>query len=333
MKNSLLEYLRLIRIQTSAATASAPLLGGLIAGQHEIIPLFILLIIGIIYHIYGFVLNEYIDVQVDKKSKDLHDKPLVSGSIPIAHAKFIVIFSSAASCIITIIFFKEVLSILFLLIAIILGGVYDVYGKKIVGSDFVLGAGFFFLCIFGASTYTSNFTIIIYLVGFAYFFHIVFNNAVEGGLKDVDHDFLAGAKTTATRLGVKVKEKRLIVTRAFQGFSVTMTIIFLALVFLILYFQDFNFLSGKYLLQIIIVLVLTLILFISLFKFLSSGEFNRPRLKRLFSVHEMTSYFMLILALSTTLFKEVTIFLLLFPFTWYLIFNLILYKKLLQPRV
>ncbi len=333
IKNNLLEYLRLLRFHTSAATASAPLIGGLIAGQREIIPLFVLLVIGILYHIYGFVLNEYIDIEVDKKSIELHKKPLVSGSIPVKHAGFIVLFSSIFACVLTIVIFQKLLPIIFLLFAIVLGGIYDVFGKRIIGSDFILGIGFFFICLFGVSTFSSNFTTIIYIVCLAYFLHIVFNNAVEGGLKDVYHDSLAGAKTTATRMGVKVKEGKLIVTKKFLGFAYIINIIFIAFVFLLIFEQNQHFSFDRYLVQISILVILTAILLYSMYKFLHTKTYDRSKLKKLFSVHEMISYFMLLIALSPILGLEITLFLMLLPSTWYLIFNGILYGKFLQPQV
>jgi len=70
-KNRTLGYLQLFRLQTTATTALTPVIGALVLGQKDIFHLFILFIIGCFYHIYGFVLNEYIDIDVDKKSKDL----------------------------------------------------------------------------------------------------------------------------------------------------------------------------------------------------------------------------------------------------------------------
>ena len=168
---------------------------------------------------------------------------------------------------------------------------------------------------------------------FSIFLHIVFNNAVEGGLKDVYHDSLAGAKTTATRMGVKVKGGRLIITRKFFGFAYIINIIFIALVLLLIFEQNKNFSFDRYLVQISILVILTVILLYSMYKFLHIKTYDRSTLKKLFSVHEMISYFMLLIALSPILGLEITLFLMLLPSTWYLIFNGILYGKFLQPQV
>ena len=327
------EYFRLFRFQTGAATATAPLIGSLVIGQRNIYFLFVLFIVGILYHIYGFVLNEYIDVDVDKKSKHLLNKPLVSGSIQKKNAKFIILLSCTSACIITIIFFPHPLPIIFLILSIIFGGIYDIFGKKLLGADIILGAGFFFICLTGASTFSYSFNSLTYVICFLYFFHIIFNNAVEGGLKDIYHDRLAGAKTTASRLGVTFKDGKLMVTKIFKIFAYIITIIFIGLIFLLLYYQDPYQWINRYIFQILLIILLSIILFGTLYTFLQLSTIKRAALKRLFSAHEITSFLMLLVALASILEFGIILFLFLIPALWYLISNAILYKTLLQPLV
>jgi len=63
----ILEYFRLIRFSTVGNEAGVILLGGLMMGLRDITGIFLLFIIGVFGHIFGYVLNEYIDVEVDKK--------------------------------------------------------------------------------------------------------------------------------------------------------------------------------------------------------------------------------------------------------------------------
>ena len=332
IKNKFLEYIRLFRLQTAAATASAPLIGGLVAGLRDLNLLFVLFLIGILYHIYGFVLNEYMDVEVDKKSSDLKDKTLVSGKIKSKNALFIVCLSCFFACLLTIIFFQYMLPILFLLSALFLGGVYDIFGKKIPGLDFILGGGFFFICLMGASTVSSNFSPLIYIVCLVYFIHIAFNNSVEGGLKDVDHDNLAGAKTLATCMEVNIKSSRLKVTKSFVVFSVILKLVFFGLIILLCVQPEIN-ISENYIVQIVLIVFFAAMAFYTMYKFLNRPVFVRSRLKTLFSLHEISSYFILVIALSPLIELWPTIVLFFLPFIWYILFNFILYGKLLQPQV
>ena len=334
LKNRILGYLQLSRLQTAATTALTPVIGGLIMGQHDIFLLFILFIIGFLYHVYGFVLNEYIDIDVDKKSKDLNKKPLISGIVPKNHALFIAFSSCISAFILTIYFFTDIFPLLFLIFSIILGSIYDFYGKKIPGLDFVLGFSFFFICLMGASTISNDFTIVTYIVCSIYFIHISFNNSIEGGLKDVDHDYLASAKTLATVLGVFVQNGRLKVTKKFIALSYFLKFIFIFLIILLCIQPEINLFNfEKNFLQIILfILLLAATLFI-MYKFLYLSIFDRSKLKKLYSLHEMFSYFLLIISLSLMIELWPTIFLIFFPFIWYILFNFILFGKLLQPQV
>ena len=86
-KRIILEYFRLIRFSTVGNEAAVILLGGFIMGQRDIFLLSLLFIIGLLGHIFGYVLNEYIDIEVDKKLSYKIQKPLVSGIIPKKNAQ------------------------------------------------------------------------------------------------------------------------------------------------------------------------------------------------------------------------------------------------------
>ena len=82
-------YARLLRIPGLGALAMPPVIGAMTVGIFDIQNLLIIFILGAFAAIYGFILNDYIDVEVDKLSKALHGKPLVSGEISRTHALFI----------------------------------------------------------------------------------------------------------------------------------------------------------------------------------------------------------------------------------------------------
>jgi 4-hydroxybenzoate polyprenyltransferase len=334
LKKTLLAYLRLSRLQTAAVTAVTPLIGSLLMGQQDIMVLSLLFLIGFFYHIYGFVLNEYIDIEIDKKSIDLQTKPLVSNQINKRSAVVLSLSAAACCCLLTLYFYPAIQPLAFLLLALFLGGVYDVLGKRIPGSDFILGLSFFFMCLMGASTVSDTFTTVTYIVCSIYFIHIVFNNAVEGGLKDVDHDTTAGAKTLAARLGVRIQDNKLSITTSFALFSWTVKMIFIGLI-VSLWFQPETKISFSFenTVQITLLVFFVSIVFVTMQSFLSTTTFERTRLKRLFSIHEISSYFLLVLSLSPLIGLPPTLFLLFFPFLWFILFNVILYGNALQPQV
>jgi 4-hydroxybenzoate polyprenyltransferase len=333
IKNTIREYLSLLRIQTGAATAFAPLLGGLVMGQSDVLHLAVLFFIGLFYHIFGFVLNEYVDADIDNKSIDLKMKPLVSGSITKNQALFTIIISILCGYALIVFFYRSIYPISFFSVALLLGGLYDLYGKKIAGMDFVLAGGFFFICLVGSSTISTNFNVLIYLICLIYFFQILFNNAIEGGLKDVDYDGTRGAKTLAQFMAVNVNHGVLQITKSFAGFAYVLRIIFLGLLVFLGSQPQLDIWSYKHGFQMIIIMFLAVISLGTLSRFLKSMKFDRSRLKKLFSLHEMTSFFMVILVLSPLFDLPITVFLLLLPTVWYLVSNMVLYGKLLEPRV
>lgn len=334
LRKTIQNYLRLFRIQTGAATASIPLIGALIMGQRDLFSLIIVFIIGLLYHIYGFVLNEYMDLEIDRKSAYLSHKPLVAGTISKRNALFIVIGAGVSSCFVIIIFFPTPLSILFLICSLLPGGIYDIFGKKFPGSDFVLGVSIFFICLAGASTVTHKFHSLTYIICFLFFIQIVFNNAVEGGMKDIECDSSAGAKTLALWMKATLKNGKLQLTKGFLFFAYTLRIIFIGLIsWIVFYGGVFLWLSVNYIIFLILLILLVIVMYITFFKFLYMQKYNRPVLKKLFSVHEIVSFSIVVIALIPLFEPWIVVFLLFLPPAWYILLNLALYGKPLEPNV
>jgi len=290
-KHIFLNYFRLIRPQGAVSTAVVIIIGYLIMkGPPNLVNLFILFIIGVLGHIFGFVLNEYVDIKVDEKSKYLKEKPLVSGAIPKSHALIIALFSCVCVYTLTVIFFQSLFPLIFLSLAFLSGLIYDTMGKKIPGSDLFIGAASFFGCLFGASTVSIYFTNLVYIISLSVFIFLVFCNAVVGGLKDADHDSLAGAKTTATRMGVKVKNGKMSVTKKFKIFSYALDLAFIILIILAVFQPEISlWQSGQYLILIIMVILMAIVI-VTLYKFLNLPIFERSRLYRLFALNGTATY-------------------------------------------
>ncbi|MCK5261018.1 MAG: UbiA family prenyltransferase [Thermoplasmatales archaeon] len=333
-KHRFLEYLRLIRPQGAAATGAVVIIGSLIMmGQRNLPHLSILFIIGVLSHIFTFVLNEYADIRADEKSQYLKEKPLVSSAIPKNHALFIALLACVCAYALTIIFFQSLFPLLFLSLALLAGGMYNILGKKIPGSDLLIAGGCFFGCLFGASTVSIHFTNLVYIISFSIFIYIVFSNAVVGGLKDADHDDLAGAKTTATRMGVKVENGKLLIPKKFTVFAYTVKLTYIGLIVLAGFQPELSlWKSDEYMIHIIVIF-LVVVIFATLYKFWRTSEFDRPRFNRLFGIHEIAAYSLAPIILLPIIGLNITLILILLPLFWLLIVNFILYGKPMQPQV
>jgi 4-hydroxybenzoate polyprenyltransferase len=340
IKSTMFEYLKLFRLQTGATTAVAPIIGYLIISYQqqlkiEFYELFVLFIIGVLMHIFEFVLNEYIDLEVDKRSPDLAEKPLVSGTIA-PQASLVVVFTSLIlSYILLIIFFFDIgfWSMILLSLSFGFGAIYDIHGKRFAGSDFTLALWIFLFCLFGASIQSIEFTGVLYLVAGLGFFQILFNNAIEGGLKDADHDAAAGAKTLAHTLGARVQDGKLIIPNTFKFSSYSIKLGHISLIILLIYVGAFRIRELYDIIQLILIIILIFIIFYTLQRFLSLKDFRRDKLKRIFSIHEIATYYLAPIILLQIIGIFAVLFLLLLPLFWYMGLNLILYGRPLEPRV
>jgi len=331
--NKIIDYFRLMRFHTAAATATPVLIAAGLMGQKDLLILSIIFIIGILSHIYGFVLNEYGDLEVDKKAGYLREKPLVSGSITSRKALILASTACIIAFFLTALFFPKPLTILFLLISFLLSGAYDIYGKRITGSDFILAGSFIFYCLFGASTVSTNFTNTVYLLCGLSFFNIAFANAVSGGLKDVDHDYLGGARTIATVMGVKVEDDKLHATKKFAAFAGMILVLYTILLVLISLQSDVNIWFSDRVIAQISILFLIFLLFAIFYKILTIKNFGRSKLKKLIFIHGYATYVIVPIILIKVLGLYTVIVLILLPVIWFLVTNLILWKNLIEPRI
>ena len=334
MKTKILEYFRLIRFHSVSSETTIILLGALVMGQRDLSLLFVLFVIGLLGHILGYTLNDYADLKVDKKSDELKKKPLVSGAISKVNAIIIAITAAIFAFILTFIFFPYVLSFTILIFTAIVSLTYDFFGKKIPWiSDYIVGGALFLFCLFGASTVTQELNSLIYIVCLIFFFDVVYINGIEGGIKDVDHDSLAGAKTIVTLMGAKVKNKTLYLSKKIIAYSCILRVIYIFLIVLLGMQKEINlWYSSNYLLQAVIIALIVLMIIVN-YKFLNISTFDRSKIKKLIAAHSALSGIIIMVTLLPILGPVIVVFLLLFSVTWYTVFNQILYGKALQPRI
>ena len=332
-KTKVIAYFRLLRFHAAASESTLILLGALLMGLRDIFLLLILFIIGLFYHIYGYVLNDYADIELDKKSLDLEKKPLVSDIIPKKHALFLILFGLIGSYVFAFTYLRFLIPLCLLSLAILLGGIYDLYGKKVPGiSDFIIAGSLMFAFFFGASAVSSPFSIPVYIVGLLIFVAIVFVNVVEGGLKDVDHDFLTGGKTLAILLGVKVREGRLLITKKFIGFACGLITVCVLLLLILFMQPEIDLYQGKYI-QLAIVVILLAIILVLCVRFFQLKVFDRSKIKRFYAIINALAGVLLFFGIFPIIGLVALIVLLALPVTWYVVFNLVLYGKPLQPDV
>lgn len=342
--------LRLARVQTLALTALAPVLGALIfMGEpssltfHEakdVLPdLVFLFLTGACIHIYGFVLNEWADQEIDRASPDLQDKPLVSGAISGKEAKWIAISAAALSFVPLALVTLEPWPHIALLCCILAAGAYDLWGK-LFPLDVLLAGSITFLLIVGALalggfdlTYGPHITLIA-CVGGLQFIQNLYQNAIEGGIKDADHDAAAGARTYAAILGVRIDRNGELETGwFFTNSALGMKAI---QIFILLYMAvEVTDLAshGMSSLLWVALIVSIAIMIVTTSMMLPPVGFDRSRLKRIFSVHEMATFLAIMTVIVPLIGEWVALILFLFPMVWFMMVNRLLFGGMLEPGV
>ncbi|MFH1013581.1 MAG: UbiA family prenyltransferase [Thermoplasmatota archaeon] len=328
-------YATLFRIPGLGGLAIPPVIAALTMGVFDIFQLILLFLIGAFSVIYGFILNDYVDMEVDKLSNELKERPLVSGKI---HPSMVIWL--CFSCIILtflgffILFFDKTitqyrfLSVLCIIVAWLLGSIYDQFGKKIVGSDFFVSLSVAFVFLFGAFAYgfPTLYTWIIFVLTFNQLLHM---NAVEGGIKDADHDYLMGVKNIASKAGVKVIGKKLIIPTRFKVFSLGIRLFSIVLLFVPFIFYHENYVDW----QIVLLTVTSAGVVFFTIRLLSLKTFDRKMIRKYISVLSFLRFSLVPLMLISVIGMLPSLILIIFPIVWYICFTPLTGAKLFQPRM
>ncbi len=338
MFNRFFEYARLIRLPALGGLSIGPIFGGLAqlhagAGINLQI-LILLLLIGIFKSIYGFVLNDYADIDLDKLSDEADKRPLASGKISKKVALLICLICILLTFSIVFLFFYRkstffYYGILTIIIAAILGSIYNLYGKKFASSSFIAAIADALFVLVGAFLVTNTeiisiFTWVIFLL---YFTQILFMNAVIGGIKDAGHDYLLKVKNVALALGVKVtKDKKVFMPLGFKIFGIVTRFSSAILVFIPFIFYDLDY---ELLTLILLALVVIIVLYYTV-KLLSIKKIELQKDEktiRLFGIQGVIRYTFVPILLIPVIKPINSFILIIFPILWYMIFMPLSGKK------
>jgi 4-hydroxybenzoate polyprenyltransferase len=201
--------MKLIRPYGMLFLGFTPVFGALCNGQFDVFSLSLLLIIGLLGHIFVFVQNDYYDMEIDRQSKYVMQRPLTSGVISRTHAHVLFLGSFFLSIVLAAIFFFSILSFVVLLLSFLLMTLYNRYSKRVPGMEYVLGAGVFMYGVFGALTFSNLVSTLAIIISCVCFLQWVFSVGVSANLKDVEFDTKLGIRTTPVVLGVHVDGNQL----------------------------------------------------------------------------------------------------------------------------
>ena len=340
MPKLLFEYASMFRITGLAGLSIGPVFGALSLVSTDITvdikTAGLLLLIGIFATIYGFIVNDIVDIEVDKLSKEPEKRPLVKGTISKATAIFMCAFFGIGGFVITFIFFYRnspafFMGVLCLALAYILIFIYNVWGKKIIALDFFVALAEAFGVLFGALMISSTgsvniFTWVIFILVFNQY---LFGNAIVNGIKDADHDYLKDTRNIALASGVKVsKDRKIFIPWSFKTFGIGIRFFSGFIVFI-----PFLFFNEPYELWYMAFLILIVaVLMIMSIKLLNIKTFDSTDQKtvRFFGMQGVIRYALVPIILMPIIGIPYGFILIIFPILWYIIFTPFTGKKLFK---
>ena len=312
------EYLKLARSFNLALTAVGPVFGALAMGEQSLLRLLLLFLVGAGAHIYGFVLNDYIDMRIDNLSGELRQRPLVSGTITPKAALAFALYGLGVMLIVGYLSMSvsstlnttEALLVVgrprimaILVIAAVLATIYNLVSKQLPGMDAFVAGAVFFLCVFGAASTAGDIDrisrlgwIVCTLGGL----QVVFMNIVAGGLKDIDHDSRGGGRTLAVALGCNVygNDDHLRIPPRFRALAYI-----IQMIYLLILFSPFvlGLLSGPDIEMAVILVVLAAIstaMLVTSYRLLNQTQFRRDRMRMYIGTHYILNYILVPIMLA-----------------------------------
>jgi 4-hydroxybenzoate polyprenyltransferase len=331
------EYLKLSRSFNAVLTGVSPVMGAIAMEQYNIIVLTLLFIVGFFGHIYGFVLNDILDYTIDKTSKEISDRPLVSGTITIKKAWIFTFLSMAISFIIagylaitTSIYYP----IIVLALSAVFVSIYDLTSKKIAGMDIILSISVSLLVLFGSSTVAKSlFDIskLAWIVCILGGIQVFFMNAIAAGIKDIENDFNRGVKTLAIKMGVRITNGKLIIPATFKSLAYSIQLADILIVFLPFFIVwKVTELSMLQYIQWVIIVLIGIIMIIISSKLLNIKYFDRKKARKYIGSHYMINFTIVpIMLMTLNPWAGIIMF---FPGLGFILSNIILHGTITQPK-
>ncbi len=198
----LTEYLKLIRLHqpTGIFLLLWPCLWGLaLANGSNNIQLFILFIVGsVVMRSAGCIINDIIDIEIDKKVERTKNRPLAKGTVSIKEATTLLVF--LLSCALIIFMRLNMLAKIIALISLILVIAYPFMKRITYWPQLFLGFTFNIGVLIGYSQASGKLdlaAILLYLAGI--FWTLGYDTIY--GYQDIKYDLVIGVKSSAIAIG------------------------------------------------------------------------------------------------------------------------------------
>lgn len=212
------QYLRLIRPYGMLFLGLAPMFGAVANGETRLPVLIALFFIGALYHVFTFVHNDIIDMEVDARSQYVAARPLVQGGIS-RRSAWMIAASAVVLLLILTVLLDSLWTYLLVLGALVCVFVYNLWSKRLPFAEYVLGAGVLSVSLAGAMAVTPSVSVLSWLVVGSFFLQWVFSVGISANLKDVEEDTKNQVFTSPTQFGARFADGKVLVPRSFQIYA------------------------------------------------------------------------------------------------------------------
>ena len=329
------EYLKLIRPYGILFIGLTPMFGALCNGTSTMVHLSLLVVIGLLGHLFVFVQNDYYDIEVDRQSTYVLHRPLTTGSLTRTQARTLYLSSFLLSILLAGAFFFSIPSLIVLLTSFLLMTLYNRYSKRIPGMEYTLGAAVFLYGLFGALTVSDRITPLVVIISCVCFLQWVFSVGISANLKDVEYDTKLGIRTTPVMLGVHVEGNDLKKPMVFLFYTYMIKIIHLLVAVLPFILGYTSFMVAGYPIPLLGFCIIASILLLTTRGILTTSLKDRPRMLRYEGAHEGLALllipFVLLSLLMESLGEFLTVLLITALILWPLLILWFLYGKTLIP--
>jgi len=317
------KWIEVSRVQTGMVTALALWVGYASVQNMDLQTFGALGLIGLLVHVWGFILNEVNDKEYDERHST-SGNPLSSDEISTRHANIVAWVCGTIAITFSYIAFGSNIGLVLLLMSFIAGLFYNNYSKVHWWSNIYL-SGWVLLLTFSGAAFAGSFNMYTWILGIALSIQI-FVQVIEGDLKDI----LGPEKTMANHIGVECDGTVMDYPPMFRKGINVIKMVELGLLGYIVY-DNISLANGQ---DILVLGGFTLVasVFLMTATFYLTGTLDRDKIKKRSSVHELSSVVMFGIT-AYWLDNSSAILIALAPVVWYLMINKMLYKESLNPDV
>jgi len=347
-KGGVKEWLKTTRIQTALVTSLSLWAGYITVSDLDLQSAVFLGAMGILFHVFGFTLNEVKDSEYDAKINNGSNHPIALGKVNKDLARYVAWYALlsmfALSTVISLSYGYSYMGVLMLVVAVFPAYLYNEFSKTHWWSNIYLSMWVFAMVLSG-SFFASEPNQVTLLVGLAIAIQI-FVQVIEGDLKDLTgkeasicdklgvevktiHEYI----NQATDVGADIPEKTgeiVVYNNKFTAVVYGLKLIELGLLLSVVYV--YGGVRGFDMILYTSVYFTTLIIFTTSMNMILVYVYNRDRIKKASSLHELSA--IVLIGLSLYPFSQAgAVLVAVGPILWYIFVNGMLYSDILNPDV